>query len=71
MKLSIILPIYNEEENLKILLDEILKVVSSLDYKYEIIAVNDGSNDNSFNILKKIAAKNNSIKIISFTRNFG
>ena len=71
MKLSIILPIYNEEENLKILFQEIREAVSRLSVEYEIIAVDDGSQDSTLSILKEIAESNKNIKVISFRRNFG
>lgn len=68
--LSIILPVFNEEEILEISIDRILKFSDKIKDKVntEIIFVNDGSNDRSLEILKKYKEK---LKIISFTRNFG
>ncbi|NMC51657.1 glycosyltransferase family 2 protein [Candidatus Kuenenbacteria bacterium] len=70
-KLSIVIPIYNEAENLPELFQEIKSSLASLGADYEIIAVNDGSTDNSFNVLKSLATADAKIKVISFSRNFG
>ena len=71
--LSIVTPLFNEEENISEHYHELTYVLSKLKYfqNYEIIFVNDGSQDNSLKILKELAIKDNRIKIISFTRNFG
>ncbi len=71
--LSIVTPLFNEEENISEHYNELISVLSKLKYfqNYEIIFVNDGSRDNSLKILKELALKDNRIKIISFTRNFG
>lgn len=71
MNLSIILPIYNEEKNIRILYEEIKKVGEKLNFSYEIICVNDGSRDNSLQILKELAAHDPKVKIIDFKNNFG
>jgi len=71
MFLSIILPIYNEEESLNKLFSELNTVLSTFSFDYEIIAVNDGSGDNSIKVLQEWAQKNNKIKVINFSRNFG
>ncbi len=67
--LSIIIPVYNEKNNIKPLLDRLLPIVNN--YKYEIIFVDDGSTDNSDNEIKKLASKNTNLKLVSFFRNFG
>ncbi|MBI3366807.1 glycosyltransferase, partial [Candidatus Roizmanbacteria bacterium] len=67
--LSIIIPVYNEELNINPLLKRLLPVVK--EYDYEIIFVSDGSRDNTEKVIKQCAQKNNHIKLISFTRNFG
>ena len=69
--LSIIIPVYNEEGNLLLLHKNLMAVLISLDYDYEIIYVDDGSNDNSFSILEQIAQQNAKAKVIKFTRNHG
>ena len=70
-KVSIIVPCYNEKESLPIFFEEANKVLSSLDYENEIIFVNDGSKDETLNILKKLASENANVRFISFSRNFG
>jgi dolichol-phosphate mannosyltransferase len=70
--ISLIIPMYNEEEMVKICYDRVKKVLNNIEeYDYEIICVNDGSKDNTFNILEDISQKDKKFKIISFSRNFG
>jgi glycosyltransferase involved in cell wall biosynthesis len=71
MKISIVLPIYNEEENIKILFDQLTHSLSGLNFEYEVIAVNDGSHDKSLSILSSIASENKNFKVINFQFNFG
>jgi len=71
MKYSIILPVYNEQENLTSLFTRVNKVLQSLKKDFEIIFINDGSHDKTKNILEDLHKKNNNIKIINFSRNFG
>lgn len=68
-KLSVVLPIFNEEQSIPQLFDELVESINNLDY--EIIAVNDGSRDGSFNALEKVAANNPRIKVLNFRKNFG
>lgn len=70
-KVSIIIPAYNEETSLKVLVDELGYFLKSFDYKYEVIFVDDGSKDNSFNILKDAAMENPNFKILKLRRNYG
>lgn len=67
--LSIIAPVYNEEKNIHPFLDRLLPVITP--YSHEIIFVNDGSHDQTVHTIKKIALKNNNVKLLSFYRNFG
>lgn len=67
--LSIIVPIYNEEDNLAILHQSIISALNKLNLGYEIIYVDDGSNDGSFSQLQKL--KNENTKVIRFRKNFG
>lgn len=67
--LSVIVPVYNEENNVKPLLDQLLPVIKK--YNYEIIFVDDGSKDRTASEIKKAGNKNSQIKLISFYRNFG
>ena len=69
--LSVILPVYNEEENITLQYNDILKSVIPLKKSYEIIFVDDGSTDTSFKILQNISKKNKNVKLIRFRRNFG
>jgi len=71
MKLSVIIPLYNEEENIKELYEELKKVLGDLSVDHEIIAINDGSKDNSEQILKEIALTDSGFKVINFRKNFG
>ena len=67
--ISIVIPIYNEEKSLVLLYNEILEHTAT--YNYEIIFIDDGSTDNSFNVISNIAKKDTNVKIIRFRRNFG
>jgi len=71
-KLSIVIPMYYEEEVVNECYNRLEKVLTKLDnYEYEIIFVNDGSKDKTLELLTEVANKNDSVKIISFSRNFG
>lgn len=69
--LSIVVSIYNEEESLRELVDWIRKVMSAGRFTYELIMVDDGSRDGSWEIIKEMAASDSHIKGISFRRNYG
>ncbi len=72
MNFSIVIPVYNEDKNLLILTKEILNSISTNQYKFEIIFVNDCSTDNTSKILKKIYSNNSSVvKIIDNKKNQG
>ncbi len=71
VELSIVIPIYNEEENLPILYEKLKKVLDSLGKSYEIIFVNDGSTDRSWEIIKELAEKDPHVVGVNFRRNFG
>lgn len=72
MKLSVVIPVYYNEDNLIPLYDDLKeKIFSKIDYDYELIFVNDGSKDNSFGVMKKLASFDKKIKIYSLSRNFG
>lgn len=72
MKLSIIIPVYYNEDNLVPLYKDIKrKVIDVIDFEYELVLVNDGSGDKSYEIMKELAAEDIHIKIISLSRNFG
>ena len=69
--ISIVVPVYNESENLDELNKRLNNIMKSNSFSYEIIYVNDGSTDNSKNILSEFSSKNKNIKTINFFRNFG
>ena len=71
MNLSIIIPIYNEEKSILKLYQKLKKVLSNLSMQYEIIAINDGSIDNSYKVLKEISQNDDIFKVINFRKNFG
>jgi len=71
MDLSIIIPVYNEADNIPLLYDKISTEMSLAGFSYEIIFINDGSTDNSESILSNLSLANNRVKVISFVRNFG
>lgn len=71
MDLSIVIPQYNEEESLTELTEWIEKVMVANNFTYEVIFVDDGSKDNSWELIKQISNKNSNIKGISFQRNYG
>lgn len=69
--ISIIISLYNEEESLTELIQWIETVMEKEKYNYEVIMVDDGSSDKSWNIIKSLTQKNKAIKGISFRRNYG
>jgi len=72
MNLSLVIPVYNEEENLPLLYDSIAKAIIPLKNTWEVIFVDDGSRDNSFDILKLLVEKDpEHLRVLSFRRNFG
>ena len=71
-KITVIVPCYNEEEVLNLYYDEMNRVIKLLDkYDFELLFINDGSKDNTLDILHRLAIKDNNVKYISFSRNFG
>ena len=70
--ISIVVPMYNEESTLEILYDELNKVTWAMpEYSFEYVFVNDGSKDNTLTIIKALAEKDERVKFLSFSRNFG
>ncbi|MFN0119064.1 MAG: glycosyltransferase family 2 protein, partial [Blastocatellia bacterium] len=70
-KLSIFLPVFNEEENLPEMHRKITAAMATLGHTYEVIYVDDGSTDRSFALLQEIAAADKQARVISFRRNYG
>ena len=71
MKISLIVPCYNEQEALPIFYRETKKVMESMDCDYEMIFVNDGSKDGTLGLLKEFAKEDDHVTYIGFSRNFG
>jgi len=69
--LSIVVPVFNEVSNLEVLYDALDKVLGQLGKTYEIIFVDDGSSDATFEIIRKLNSRNSAIRGFSFSRNFG
>lgn len=71
MKISLIVPCFNEEKTVALFYKEVIEVLSKIKYDYELLFIDDGSTDNTLKILKEISKENKNIKYISFSRNFG
>lgn len=71
MKISVVIPIYNEEENVTLLYDELTEVMKSMACSYEILFVDDGSTDSTLSILQSMQAEDQRIVVVKFRRNFG
>jgi glycosyltransferase involved in cell wall biosynthesis len=69
--LSILIPVFNEQDNLQSIYDRLLAVIIPLNLDYELLFINDGSTDNSLAIIKGFESINKNVKFISFSRNFG
>lgn len=70
-KISIIIPLYNEEESLRPLYSEIKKALKSIPSDHEILFVDDGSTDKSLNVIKDLARTDNKVRYFSFRTNYG
>jgi glycosyltransferase involved in cell wall biosynthesis len=72
MNLSLIIPVYNEEQNLPLLYDAIQHALTPLQYTWEVIFVDDGSRDQSFDVLRSLVERDpEHMRVLSFRRNFG
>lgn len=69
--ITIVVPFYNEEENIELLYNGLSNVLKNLNRQYNIIFVDDGSTDNTFNNMMKVREKDKNVKIIKFRKNFG
>jgi glycosyltransferase involved in cell wall biosynthesis len=70
-KLSLFLPVYNEEENLPRLNEQIVAALAQLGQSFEVIYVDDGSTDGSLELLRQFAAQDRRVRVIAFRRNYG
>ena len=70
-KISVLIPCYNEEENVAAFQQAVIAAFQGCGYSYEIIFVDDGSSDGTLSVIKNIAAKDEKVHYIVFSRNFG
>jgi glycosyltransferase involved in cell wall biosynthesis len=69
--LSVVVPCFNEEKAIPLFFDTAMKTISSLNEQFELIFVDDGSNDGTLNVLREISGRETRLHYISFSRNFG
>jgi len=69
--ISVIIPLYNEEESIRELYDWIERVMSENKFSYEVVFINDGSTDSSWNIIEQLSKEHQQVKGIKFRRNYG
>ncbi len=69
--ISLVIPLYNEDESLKELTDWIVKVMTFNTFSYEILLIDDGSKDRSWEVIQQLSAENKNIKGLRFNRNYG
>ena len=70
-KVTLIVPCFNEQEALLIFYKEVTKIIKQTTYDYELLFINDGSQDNTLKILKDLSSKDMHVRYLSFSRNFG
>ncbi len=71
MQISVVIPLFNEEESLPELHDWIVRVMQANAFSYEILFINDGSTDDSWAVIKQLSEKNPCVRGINFTKNQG
>lgn len=71
MKISIVVPCYNEQESILLFYEEINKISEEMEQEFEFIFVNDGSSDHTLDCMKALSEKDARVKYVSFSRNFG
>ncbi len=69
--ISIVIPVFNESESIGFLLDEVIDVMVSHNFNFELIVVNDGSKDNTHKVLKQLSFKIKELSVISLRKNYG
>lgn len=70
-KISVVIPSYNEAENIMLVYENIIRIFKKVDYDYELVYVDNNSNDNSYNIFKQLVQKDKKVKVVRYSRNFG
>jgi len=71
MDISVVVPLFNEEESLPELVEWIDRIMKSNNFSYEVLLIDDGSSDKSWQVITQISSKNNAVKGIKFRRNYG
>ncbi|MCB0661152.1 MAG: glycosyltransferase family 2 protein [Saprospiraceae bacterium] len=71
MDISVVIPIYNEEENIDVLYNRLATVMKDLGVSYELLFVNDGSKDKSIQLIRNLSQQHKEVRYIDFSRNFG
>jgi len=71
MTLSVVIPVYNEQENIRLLYEKLKESLDPLNKEYEILFIDDGSTDRTLSILEEIQTKDNKLVVLSLRRNFG
>jgi glycosyltransferase involved in cell wall biosynthesis len=71
MTLSVVIPLYNEEDNIRLLHEKIKRALDLLDQEYEILFIDDGSTDKTLSLLEEIQLKDDRVIVLSLRRNFG
>ncbi|MFN2169683.1 MAG: glycosyltransferase family 2 protein, partial [Anaerolineae bacterium] len=71
MDISVVVPVLNEEESLPLLHQRLSEVLAGSSYSYEILVVDDGSTDRSFEVLRDLAAEDEHLRVVRFRRNYG
>ena len=71
MDISIVVPLYNEEESLPHLIEWIERVMNENNFSYEVLLIDDGSKDNSWAVIEQLSEKNPNVKGVKFRRNYG
>ena len=69
--ISVVLPVYNEAQGIQSFVDELFPVLLQAGEPFEIILVNDGSSDGSFEIIKSLSSKHEQVRFVNLSRNFG
>ena len=71
IELSVVIPVFNEAENIKPLIIKLNEVLDKIGNNYEVIMIDDGSTDNSFEVMRELSESYKKLRIIRFRRNFG
>ena len=70
-EVSVVVPVFNEEHNIPLMLERLRKVFAQMQLSYEVVMVDDGSRDGSLALLRKLVKEDGALRYRSFSRNFG